>query len=316
MLSGVDASGGGWTEVGTRCFARRYPSFDVTVGVVVGAEAVLVVDTRGSLGEADELLDDLRRLSSAPVRWVVNTHWHFDHCFGNARFADSLRYAHETVPPMLEREADNQRARLAELSSAWAREMADLVVLPPDRTFASVAVVDLGDRLVELVHPGRGHTAGDVAVRVADANVVYAGDLVEESGPPAFGADSYPLEWGPSLDVFAGLLTRDTAVVPGHGAVVDLAYVTEQRGSIAVVADTVRRLAGEGVAVEDALAATEWPYPRESLLEAVRRGYAHLSDGAGPGATNGPGRGADAGDAPGGEAGAVGTRRTLPLLPP
>ena len=52
--------------------------------------------------------------------------------------------------------------------------------------------LDLGDRVVELIHPGRGHTAGDLVVRVPDADVMVAGDLVEESDPPFIGDDSLP----------------------------------------------------------------------------------------------------------------------------
>ncbi|MGH3490185.1 MAG: MBL fold metallo-hydrolase, partial [Actinopolymorphaceae bacterium] len=187
----MDTSAHGWTEVGPGCFARRYPSYDLTIGVVVGADGILVVDTRASLGEADELGADLRRLSPAPVRWVVDTHWHFDHCFGNARFTEAVIYGHESVPAMLEARADDVRTELSARSAEWAQEMAALEVVPPGRTFASVAMIDLGDRVVELVHPGRGHTEGDVVVRVPDADVVYAGDLVEESGPPSYGDDSY-----------------------------------------------------------------------------------------------------------------------------
>lgn len=271
----------GWSEVGPGCFARRYSSYDVTIGVVVGADGLLVVDTRASLGEADELLSDLRQLSQAPVRWVVDTHWHFDHTFGNARFCEAAIYGHETVPPMLTEHGDRVRAELAGQSAEWTTEMDALVLVPPDRTFSSVAVIDLGDRQVELVHPGRGHTSGDVVVRVPDADVVYAGDVVEESGPPSYGSDSYPLEWGPSLDVVAGLLTRQSAVVPGHGAVVDQGFVTEQRGEIGLVADTVRRLAAEGVPVERALDATEWPFPARVLGDAVRRGYTQLGNAGG-----------------------------------
>jgi glyoxylase-like metal-dependent hydrolase (beta-lactamase superfamily II) len=290
---------GSWTEVGPGCFARRYPSFDVTVGVVAGAEGLLVVDTRGGPREADELRADLARLSGLPVRWVVGTHWHFDHTFGNQRFADAAIYGHETVPGVLAERGEEVRAALGRRSPEWAQDMADLVLTPPTRTFASVSVIDLGDRVVELVHPGRGHTDGDVAVRVPDADVVFAGDLVEESGPPAYGDDSFPLEWPSALEVFTGMLTPASAVVPGHGAVVDQAFVTAQFGDVTAVAETIRRLFGEGVPEAEALAAAEWPYPTERLGEAVRRGYRHLRESAGPDAgAAGPGPG----------------RRSLPLL--
>ena len=111
-------------------------------------------------------------------------------------------------------------------------------VVLPDRTFSSAAVVDLGDRVLELVHPGRAHTSGDLVVRVADADVLVAGDLVEESGPPAYGPDSFPMEWPLALDVCLQLCTDRTVVVPGHGAPVDRAFVMDQRADIGVVAET------------------------------------------------------------------------------
>ena len=149
-----------------------------------------------------------------------------------------------------------------------------------DTTFSSAVALQLGDRQVELVHPGRGHTGGDLVVRVPDADVMLAGDLVEESmlrnAVPGFGADCYPMEWPLTLDVVLGLSSASTVVVPGHGAPVDREFVEEQRNAIGVVAETIRDLATRGIPVDDALAAAEWPYPREELAHAVRRGYEHL----------------------------------------
>ena len=114
-----------------------------------------------------------------------------------------------------------------------------------DQTFSSVRVLDLGDRQVELVHPGRGHTAGDAVVRVADADVVLAGDLVEESGPAGVRRWT-AIRWTGrgTLDVVINLLAGDTVVVPGHGALVDRDFVEQQRQDIAITAQTIRDLAG------------------------------------------------------------------------
>ena len=163
-------------------------------------------------------------------------------------------------------------------SPRWA-EVAATEVVVPERTFSSAISLDLGDRFVELVHPGRGHTAGDLVVRVPDADVVLAGDLVEQTDTgnvPAFGDDCYPMEWPLTLDVVLGLTTAQSVVVPGHGAVVDREFVEEQRNEIGIVAETIRDLATRGVPVDDALAAAEWPYPREALGNAVRRAYEQL----------------------------------------
>ena len=77
-----------------------------------------------------------------------------------------------------------------------------------DHTFSSVRSIDLGDRVVELVHPGRGHTGGDLVVRVPDADVLLAGDLVEESAPPSYGPDCFPLDWPPPSTSWSGCSPR------------------------------------------------------------------------------------------------------------
>ncbi len=110
---------------------------------------------------------------------------------------------------------------------------------------------------------------------------VLAGDLVEESEQrgtvmPGFGDDCYPMEWPLTLDVVLSLTTGRSLVVPGHGAVVDRDFIEQQRNEIAIVAETIRDLATRGVPLHDALAAAEWPYPREALANAVLRGYEHL----------------------------------------
>jgi glyoxylase-like metal-dependent hydrolase (beta-lactamase superfamily II) len=141
-------------------------------------------------------------------------------------------------------------------------------------------VVDLGDRLVELIHPGRGHTGGDAVVRVPDADVVFAGDLVEESAlreaTPGFGDDCYPLDWPATLDLLISLLDESTVVVPGHGLPVQRDFVHEQRGSIGVVAETIRDLAGRGVGPENMADAGDWPYAAAELAHAFTRGFEML----------------------------------------
>jgi glyoxylase-like metal-dependent hydrolase (beta-lactamase superfamily II) len=116
-------------------------------------------------------------------------------------------------------------------------------------------------------------------IRVPDADVVLTGDLVEESGPPGFGGDCHPLDWPGTLDVVLNLVTRDTVVVPGHGALVDRDFVEQQRQDIAITAQVVRDLAAAGVPVDRALDEGEWPFPKDALAHAVTRGYAQLPPG-------------------------------------
>lgn len=239
----------GWLEVGDRVYCRRYEPWDVSIGVVVGRDGVMVVDTRATVEEGLQLGADVRLLDPRPPRWVVNTHCHFDHLAGNPAFVPPAEACgHPTLDP------------------------------PPGRPVADRVTLHLGDRAVEVRHLGRGHTDGDVVVIVAGAGVVFAGDLVEESGPPAYGDDSHPLDWPATAARLLGLLRPDDRVVPGHGAVVDRAFVAAQQRHLAAVAKGIRGLWVGEVPLEDALAAyrDRWPWPPELLRDAVARGYAEM----------------------------------------
>ncbi|ABL81412.1 MULTISPECIES: MBL fold metallo-hydrolase [unclassified Nocardioides] len=273
-------------EVADRVWVARYEWFDVNVTLVGGDSGLLVVDTHASATAARAVVDDIRRLGAGTVIAVVNTHEHFDHTFGNGELrsaygADLPIHAHEAAAERTVPAGERiQAAYDEEPDDPHREEVLATTIVPADRTFSSARVLDLGDRMVELVHPGRGHTAGDLVVRVPDADVLLAGDLVEESalraGVPGFGEDCYPFDWPLSLDVVLTLTTPDSVVVPGHGAPVDRDFVEEQRNAIGVVAETIRDLAGRGVPVGQALEMGEWPYPRTELAAAVRRGYDQL----------------------------------------
>ncbi len=268
-------------EVADRVWVARYDWFDVNITLVGGERGLLVVDTHGS-GEAGRVVvDDIRALGAGDVVGVVNTHWHWDHTFGNhslrAAYGDVPITAHETAAEELAAGADAVKQRFADDPDDPHREdvLATEIVLPDD-LFSSSRVLDLGDRTVELVHPGRGHTAGDLVVRVGDADVVLAGDLVEESAPPWLGRDCWPMEWPLTLDLVLNLLTPATVVVPGHGTPVDRGFVEQQRDVLGVIAETIRDLASRGVPAQDALASAEWPWDPALLADAVRRGYEQL----------------------------------------
>jgi glyoxylase-like metal-dependent hydrolase (beta-lactamase superfamily II) len=261
-------------------WVARYDWYDVNVTVVEGEAGLLVVDTLASTRAAQEVISGLRRLSSRPVIGLVNTHHHFDHVFGNAAFREAFGSvpitAHESAAVDIAAHAAQVKRRALAGGEERAGEVLDTPVVPADHTFSSVTAIDLGDRSVELVHPGRGHTAGDLVVRMDGADVLLAGDLVEESGMPSYGEDCFPMEWPLALDLALQLIGPATVVVPGHGAPVDLDFVQEQRSAIGIVAETIRDLAGRGVPTSEAPDAAQWPYPSEHLVHAIRRGFEQL----------------------------------------
>lgn len=269
-----------FSEVAERVWVARYPWFDVNVTLVGGERGLVMVDTHASGAAAREVVADVRRLGAGVVTGIVNTHWHVDHTFGNdtvrAAYGGVPITAHEHAAAELATGADSIRQRYADSDDPHREEVLATTVAVPDDTFSSARVLDLGDRAVELVHLGPGHTAGDLIVRVPDVDVVLAGDLVEESAPPSLGVDSWPLAWPLTLDLVLTLLTPATVVVPGHGVPVDRGFVERQRDQLGVVAETIRDLASRGVPEADALAAGEWPWDPALLADAVRRGYAQL----------------------------------------
>lgn len=270
-----------FSEVADGVWVARQEWFDLNVCVVRGSSGVLVVDTTASAAAARAVVDEVRALGAGEVVAVVNTHEHFDHVLGNGTFRAAYGavalHAHEVAAERTLEHVARIKQQYADSPDEPHRdEVLATEPVPADETFSSARVLDLGDRLVELVHPGRGHTAGDLVVRVPDADVVLAGDLVEESGPPGLGPDCWPMDWPLSLDIVLGLLTPASVVVPGHGAVVDREFVEEQRNTLGIVAETVRDLASRGVPLTQALDEGEWPYPREHLADAVRRAYEQL----------------------------------------
>lgn len=269
----------GFVEIADRCWVARHRLVDVNVGVVGGSRGLVVIDTHSSAVTARPVVEQVRALGAGEVVAIVNTHAHWDHVLGNGTFAEAYG-----APPVVAHE--DTAATLREHGQAMVDSLTDRLDMTgttpvvPDQTFSSAKVVDLGDRIVEVAHLGRGHTGGDAVVRVPDTDVLYAGDLVEESGVPGFGDDCFPLEWPETLDLMIGMLGGGSVVVPGHGLPVDKDFVMHQRASIGAVAEGIRDLAGRGVAVEDMARETSWPYPAEDLQQAFLRGAAQLPRGA------------------------------------
>jgi glyoxylase-like metal-dependent hydrolase (beta-lactamase superfamily II) len=268
-----------FTEVARDVYVLRYPVLDVNASLVVGDGAALLVDTLATDAQARELREAVRAVTPHPLT-VVNTHHHFDHCFGNAVLAapDRPIWAHEEAARLLREEATRLRrewyAEWADREPDLAAGLAAVTVRPPDHTVHLEAAIEVGDRSVALRHLGRGHSAGDLVVHVADADVLIAGDLVEEGAPPSFG-DGYPLEWPETLFALLRLTSSTTVVIPGHGAVVDRDFVRAQHDELTELDWLIR----EGHACEipaDEVAARA-PFGPDTARVAIRRGYDELS---------------------------------------
>ncbi len=267
----------GWVEIGDRVFVRRYLFYDQNIGVVLGAGEALVIDTRATYGQAREILTDLRSLTKDPVSVVVATHGHWDHTFGNAVFRPATIWGHEGCVTFMERTGEARKPAIAENVPELAGELDEVVIDPPDRTFASTATIEVGGRVVELRFLGRGHTDHDIVVSVPGTDVLFAGDLLENGAVPWYG-DGYPIDWAMTASQLAQLVDPERGVVvPGHGDHAGRAFADAQAASIASLATLAARVHPGEITLEDAVAAHPFPqHPPEDARRPLIRALAEL----------------------------------------
>jgi glyoxylase-like metal-dependent hydrolase (beta-lactamase superfamily II) len=260
-----------WREVADRVYYRRFVDFNVTVGLIVGDDSALVVDTRASERQGRELIAEIRWITQNRLI-VANTHHHYDHAFGNYAFLPGEMWGHEQCAARLRADSRTTQLALAAAMPEVAHEYTETHITPPTKTFRQSVSLDLGGRKVDLTHFGRGHTDNDIVAVVPDVHVIFAGDLIEQGGPPSF-EDSYPMDWpgtlGRLLDVALG------PVVPGHGEIVTKSFMEGQLADLAALAQLARRVRFDGGSANDALPLS--PFPSTVARTALVRAFAQLA---------------------------------------
>jgi len=231
-----------WHAVGTGSMA-----VGANAAVVINELDVLLVDSHVSPGAARALLDELGAITEKPVRYVVNTHFHFDHLHGNQIYPPDVEViGHEftrervveggsvsgraydafvgTLPDQirsLEGALDTASTpegrgeleeRLAYLRD-YRAATEEVEPTPPTATLARRLTLHRGGREIRIFHPGRGHTGGDVVVHLPGEGILITGDLLTP-GLPYMG-DGYPVEWAESLEALEAL--EFDVVLSGHG---------------------------------------------------------------------------------------------------
>ena len=227
----------GWEQMAPGVGRCRLPVWDCTAGLVVGSEGVLLVDAGSAPAEGARLRTEARTLTGRRVTHLALTHPHFDHILGAPAFPDAEVFGAVGMDTVLsgrgraELRADAVRHGLDAHTAAVAVD----ALVAPRHMVSGEWTLDLGGGLqVLLANVGPGHTAHDLAVLVPGTpEVVFCGDLVEESGEPQAGPDAVPSRWPAALDRLLELGGEDARYVPGHGAVVDAAFVRAQRDALA-----------------------------------------------------------------------------------
>ena len=238
------------------------------IGLAVGDEAVFVVDDQFA-PLTPRILAAIATITSKPVRFVVNTHWHFDHTGGNENMgkAGALLVAHENV-----------RKRMSSdqfIEALNRREPAAPPGALPVVTFTDGVTFHInGDALV-VTHSPRAHTDGDAIVFFTKANVLHAGDSFLSAGLPFVDLSSGGSIHGiiASAERVIAMTDDQTKIIPGHGAIADRARVRAFRDMLVVLRDRMKAEVGAGKTVDQVLAANitaafakEWPNGHERFV--------------------------------------------------
>jgi cyclase len=255
---------------------------------MVTDEGVLVVDTRQHPRAGAELLAEIRKVTDKPIRWVINSHFHGDHTFGNDAFekTGATFVAHRETERIMQLVHPKEMARRMGYFESKRYDPGEVKLILPDVTFDTSMTIKLGGREVRLMYLGPGQQDGDAFVLFPDARVLFT--------PGSFARHSMPnMAFTTSVDSWINLLDRVAAmdvdtILPGHGDVAARADVKELSAMLADEYATVKEAIAKGTPLAEAQRTLTFPQYKDwrnyerlkneiaalyELIQTGRRGY-------------------------------------------
>ncbi len=223
-------------------------SFGANAGIIIGKDGIVVIDTLVSSKEAKRFIKDIRAISDKPIKYVVNTHSHLDHTFGNSDFrrlgAVIISHMNDNKNMRISSEAALKNAKSYGLTE---KDMKGTKIAYPVLTFNDRMEIDLGNQKIELIYIGPSHTDGSIMVYLPDKKILFAGDILFTNYHP-FIADGNIEEWIKALDY---IMTMDVEkIIPGHGPVSNKQDIADMKNYLIAFDKKAKELSAESNDVE------------------------------------------------------------------
>jgi glyoxylase-like metal-dependent hydrolase (beta-lactamase superfamily II) len=211
---------------------------DPNTGVIVGDDAVMVIDAQATPLMAREVIRRIRKVTSKPIRYVVLTHYHAVRVLGASAYrAEHIIASDATLELIRERGAQDMKSEIGRFPRLFRGAHTIPGLTWPTLTFRGELTLRLGKLEVRISQPGRGHTAGDTIVWVPSQRVLFSGDLVEFAAG-IYTGDAHLEQWPATLEKLHAL--RPRALVPGRGPALTTPAACER--AIAYTQEFVRGL--------------------------------------------------------------------------
>ncbi len=216
-------------------------------GFIVGSDYVVVVDSLATVSLTQKFKDEIRKITDKPIRYLINTHHHGDHIWGNHVFAGATIISHNYCRHEAIEAGIMDPGLLNTVFPEF--DFRGIAVTPADITFDKQLTLHMDGREVRLLYFGPGHTAGDIIVYLPEEGIIFAGDFIFLYSTP-LGMEGSFAGWLRNLDALANLGAH--TYVPGHGPVCEVEGLNLCRDYLVFVQREAKKRFNEGMTVDEA----------------------------------------------------------------